>query len=403
MADSGLLALRFSPRCSHSPAILVGVTTQETCRAWGPRLRTLREAGFRVTLACSPGGLADRAAALAGAERVVLSMRRSIAPFADFVALLRLGWLMGRQRPDVVEFSTPKAGLLGMLAARLRAVPRRVYLLRGLKLECSSGFKRRILLAAERMACACATSVLCNSDSLRAEALALRIAPARKLCVLGQGSSIGVDVDHFSPGPSDVRERFRIPKDAPLIGFVGRLTRDKGLPELIEAFERILVAQPAARLLLVGWFDAAEDSVDWDLRARIVNNRRIHSTGFVSDTAPYYRAMDVMVLPTWREGFPNAVLEASATGIPVVTSECTGARDSVVAEVTGLLVPPGYPEAIREAVAKLLRDPERRLRMGLTARAWVVEHYSESRVLALTANYYLSLLEAEPTTEFQHA
>ncbi len=134
------------------------------------------------------------------------------------------------------------------------------------------------------------------------------------------------------------------------MGFVGRLTRDKGLPELVQAFDLILRAEPSARLLLVGWFDAAEDALDKELRARILNHPRMDCTGFVSDTAPYYRAMDVLVLPTWREGFPNVVLEAAATGIPVVTTECTGARDSVVPEVTGLLIPPGYPDAICEAV-----------------------------------------------------
>jgi glycosyltransferase involved in cell wall biosynthesis len=187
------------------------------------------------------------------------------------------------------------------------------------------------------------------------------------------------------------------------VGFVGRLTRDKGLPELIEAFDRILVAMPAAHLLLVGWFDAAEDALDAESRTRILNHPHIHCTGFVSDAAPYYRAMDVMVLPTWREGFPNAVLEASATGIPVVTTESTGARDAVIPEVTGLLIPPGYPEAIYESVMKLLRDPERRFHMGRVGRAWVVEHYSEEQVLTLTANYYLSLMEAEPIARLQSA
>jgi glycosyltransferase involved in cell wall biosynthesis len=116
-------------------------------------------------------------------------------------------------------------------------------------------------------------------------------------------------------------------------------------------------------------------------------------TGFVADTSPYYRVMDVMVLPTWREGFPNVVLEAAATGIPVVTTLCTGSRDAVVPEVTGLLIPPGYPVAIREAVLQLLRNPVRRCRMGKAARAWVLQNYVNSRVLGLIVRYYLSLFE----------
>lgn len=185
------------------------------------------------------------------------------------------------------------------------------------------------------------------------------------------------------------------------MGFVGRLTRDKGIPELVEAFDRILLADPSAHLLLVGWFDAADDALDAGLRSRIVTHPRIHCTGFVNDSAPYYRAMDVMVLPTWREGFPNVVLEAAATGIPVVTTESTGARDAVLPEVTGLLIPPGYPEAIYESVIKLLRDPERRLQMGRAARAWAIEHYSEDRVLGLTADYYRSLLKTDSATQVQ--
>ena len=330
-------------------------------------------------------------------------MRRSIAPLADLVALVRLWCILGNYKPDLVEFSTPKAGFLGILAATLRGLPRRIYMLRGLKLERSRGLKRWILLTAERVACSCAHKVLCNSKSLRAEALALGLASAAKLLVLGEGSSNGVDIVRFSPGPTSVREQFSITRDTPVVGFVGRLTRDKGLPELVEAFDRILLAEPATHLLLVGWFDHAEDALDPELRRRILNHPRIHCTGFVADTAPYYRAMDVMVLPTWREGFPNAVLEAAATGIPVVTTESTGARDAVVAEVTGLLIPPGYPEAICESVVKLLRNPARRLQMGRAARAWVTEHYSEERVLGLTAEYYRSLLDAEPVAQFQSA
>jgi glycosyltransferase involved in cell wall biosynthesis len=171
------------------------------------------------------------------------------------------------------------------------------------------------------------------------------------------------------------------------------LTRDKGLPELIEAFDTILKAEQEAHLLLVGWFDASEDALSASLRTRIESHPHIHCTGFVADTAPYYRAMDVMVLPSWREGFPNVVLEAAATGIPVVTTISTGSRDSVVPEVTGLLIPPGYPEAISEAVLKLLRNPERRRRMGQAARAWVLENFANECVLGLITALYKSMLE----------
>jgi len=129
------------------------------------------------------------------------------------------------------------------------------------------------------------------------------------------------------------------------------------------------------------------------MRGYIESHPRIHATGYVTDTVPYYRAMDLMVLPTRREGFPNAVLEAAAAGVPVIATLSTGARDAVVPEVTGLLIPPGYPEAISEAVLKLLRDPDRRRRMGRAARAWVLEHFVNRRVLGMTVAYYKSLLK----------
>jgi glycosyltransferase involved in cell wall biosynthesis len=375
------------------PSIVVGITNHESCLALRGRLRALREAGFRVTVVSNPGVLLNRTCATEGVEFCAVPMRRPIALFSDVVSLLRLWLLLRRLRPDLVEFGTPKAGLLGTLAARFCGVPLRVYMLRGLKLETTTGFKRRLLLASERLAANSAHVVLCNSESLRTRALALGVAPTEKLRLLGDGSSNGVDTDRYSPGQSDVRARYGLSADAPVVGFVGRLTRDKGLPELVEAFDTILQAEPETHLLLVGWFDAAEDSLDTDLRARIERHPRIHLTGYVEATVAFYRAMDVMVLPTWREGFPNSVLEAASTGIPVVTTFSTGSRDSVVPEVTGLLIPPGYPEAISEAVVKLLRDPERRLRMGRAARTWVLEHYINEHVLGLTTAFYKSLLE----------
>lgn len=379
----------------RQPHIVVGITHSQTCLVLNGRLRTLREAGFQVTLVSSPGKLLDRTAASEGVESIAIPMQRSITPIADIVSLVRLWRLLRRLKPDLTEFSTPKAGLLGNVAALFAGVPRRVYLLRGLRLDTCTGLKRRILLAAEQLASACAHDVLCNSGSLLAEARALGVAPAGKLHLLGEGSSNGVDVDRFSPGPSYVRDRLGLSREVPVVGFVGRLTRDKGVPELVEAFDAILRAVPDAHLLLVGWFDASEDALGDDLRSCIENNPRIHCTGFVEHTAPYFRVLDLLVLPTWREGFPNVVLEAAATGIPVITTSCTGASDSVVPEVTGLLIPPGNPEAICDAVLTLLRNPKRRRKMGRAARAWVTKYFTNERVLGLTARYYTSLLKAE--------
>jgi glycosyltransferase involved in cell wall biosynthesis len=379
--------------------IVIGITHPQTCLTLTGRLRALREAGFRVTLISSPGDLLDRTAAREGVDALPLPMRREISPFSDVISLIRLWWALLRLRPDVAEFSTPKAGLLGGLASRLAGVPARVYMLRGLKLETSVGIKRILLLAAERISASCAQVVLCNSLSMQLEALAMRVAPARKLRILGTGSSNGVDVDRFSPGASDIRSILSIPEDEPVVGFVGRLTRDKGIPELVDAFEIILRSQPKAHLLLVGWFDLAEDALSSEVRARIESHSRIHCTGFVPDTAPYYRAMEVMVLATWREGFPNVVLEAAATGIPVITTACTGSRDSVLPEVTGLLIPPGSPHAISEAVLSLLADPARRQHMGAAARRWICENYASDHVLELAVSFYKSLLKLVSESE----
>ena len=237
---------------SMPPSVVVGVTSPQTCVVLPGRLRALRRAGLRVLVVSGPGHLLEQTAQSVGVEAIAIPLKRGIAPFSDILSLIRLWWLLNRMKPDLVEFSTPKAGFLGNLAAKLCRVPARVYLLRGLKLETSSAFKRRILLAAERMAAGCAHVVLCNSQSLRAEALALGIAADEKLVMLGDGSSNGVDVERFSPGASDVRGQFGIPRDAPVLGFVGRLTCDKGLPELIEAFAMVLKAEPSVYLLLVG-------------------------------------------------------------------------------------------------------------------------------------------------------
>jgi glycosyltransferase involved in cell wall biosynthesis len=380
------------PAAPGEPSLIIGVTSDQTCLVLRGRLRALRMAGFHVILISAPGESLTRIAAEEGVTALPVAMRRGIAPLADLVSFISLCGILWRIRPSITDFSTPKAGLLGNLAAWMFGVPHRVYTLRGLKLEGAHGAKRGLLLAAERVAAWCAHTVLCNSTSLRAVARGLRIAPEPKLRLLGDGSSNGVDVERFSPGSSRVRSDLGFSPEDFVIGFVGRLTRDKGIPELIEAFDSVARSETRSRLLLVGWFDEAEDALDARLRKRIANHPRIRCTGFVIDTVPYYRAMDLFVLPTHREGFPNVALEASACGLAVITTESTGARDAVVPEVTGLLIPPGNPQAIRDAVLKLQRNAEKRRQFGSAGRAWILERYTRERVLGLAAQFYRDLL-----------
>jgi glycosyltransferase involved in cell wall biosynthesis len=377
------------------PRIVIGVTSDQTCLVLRGRLSALRQAGFAVTLVSAPGESLDWIAGEEGVAACPLAMRRGIAPLSDFVAFVAVCRVLWRLQPAITDFSTPKAGLLGNIAAWILQIPHRVYTLRGLKLEGTTGGKRAMLLLAERIASWCAHSVLCNSTSLRSVARMLRIAPDDKLHLLGDGSSNGVDVDRFSPGASRIRAELGIPAGDPVIGFVGRLTRDKGIPELLEAFEAILCKHPNCWLLLVGWFDKADDRLSGRWQRYVREHPRIHHTGFVVDTVPYYRAMNLFILPTHREGFPNAVLEASACGLPVISTESTGARDAVIPEVTGLQIPPGIPEAIAQAALRLLGNQAMSRRMGEAGRIWVRECYSRDRVLELAVQFYLELLKSE--------
>lgn len=378
---------------SAKPMIVVGITHPQTALVLRGRLRLLREAGFRVLVASSPGEPLDSIAATEGVETHRIRIQRGIAPLSDLLALISLSRMLLRFRPDVVEFGTPKAGLLGSIAALVCRVPRRIYLIRGLRLETTRGLKRLLLTTTERIAAAACHAVLCNSPSIRTQVEHLRLAQRSKLYLLGSGSSCGVDTVRFKPGPTSVRVVLGIPAEALVIGFVGRLTRDKGIPELVEAFRAFLTQQPGARLLLVGWYDDSDDALSKGVREQINRHPAIVQTGYVVEPAPYYRAMDILVLPTLREGFPNVVLEAAASGVPVITTSATGAQDSVVPDETGLLVPAGNGEALYSAMLELAQDPSRRRRFGIAAREWAVSRFEQKEVHARNIKFYRALLE----------
>jgi glycosyltransferase involved in cell wall biosynthesis len=365
------------------------------------QLRRLSEEGFRVSLVTSPGPDLDGIAEREGVEVETVPLSREIRPLQDLLSWLRLVRLFRRLRPDVVNAGTPKAGLLGMLAARAVGVPVRIYTLRGLRLETASGVKRRLLFWSERWACACAHRVLCVSESLRRRAVELGLVAEAKAAVPGAGSSNGVDVERFEAAAADRAQaralagELGLPEGAPVIGFVGRFTRDKGIGELVEAFDRISAELPGTRLLLLGDFESG-DPVPPQLARRLREDSRMVLPGFVPDTAPYYPLMDVLALPSYREGFPNAPLEAAAAGVPTVGYRATGVVDAVVDGRTGTLLPVGDVEALARGLLDYLRDPELRRSHGEAARERVRREFRREKVWEAWEDEIRALFRSRP-------
>jgi glycosyltransferase involved in cell wall biosynthesis len=347
------------------------------------QLAFLREAGFDVTVIASPGEALERVGKREGVRTVGVEMARDPAPRKDAASLVALIGALREIGPDVVIASTPKAGLLGMMAARVLAVPVRVYLLRGLRLETETGPRRTILGMAERLASACAHDVVCVSESLRRAYVEAGYAPRGKTRALGAGSSNGVDIQRFD-APARRGEAAALRESLALhgrtvIGFIGRIAGDKGIADLLSALEELRRERPDIVLLIVG-VDFAGD-VDAGISARLRDaGDAVRCVAHVADTAPYYPLMTVLGFPSRREGFPNVPLEAAASCVPTVGYRVTGVTDAVVDGSTGTLVERGDVAGLTRALLGYLTDPALAARHGRAARERVVEHFQRERV-----------------------
>ncbi|MEK7993893.1 MAG: glycosyltransferase family 4 protein [Planctomycetota bacterium] len=360
----------------------------------------MKRMGFHVCGVCSSGlEVADLEAEYQVTVHPV-EMQRAVTPIKDVVALVTLVRLFRNLRPAIVHCHTPKAGFLGSIAALLAGVPVRLYTIRGLRFVTASGFKRRVLKVAEKLACACAQRVPCNSRSLMDLALDEKVAPAHKTTVFGSGSGNGVDSERFQRTAAnlaagrEVRRRLDIPSDGLVVGYVGRLVRDKGIVEMAAAWRGVREEFDHAHLLLVGPIEG-QDPIPQEVLRELRSDARIHAPGWQRDTVPYYGAMDVVILPTHREGFPNALLEAAAMEIPVVATTVEGCVDAVLDNITGFLVPPRDPAALSRAISRLLRDAPLRRQMGQTARERVVREFRPEMIWTQLYREYAKLLTAK--------
>ena len=356
--------------------------------------------GFDVSVLCPERRQGEWEVAKPKGVRILeVPMKREIAPLKDLATLWRLWRVMGSLRPAVTNVGTPKAGLLGGLAAWLNRVPCRFYTLHGLRLETTIGLKRRLLIHMERLACRFAHRVICVSRSVRERAIAFGLTKPEKAIVLGSGSCNGIDISRFAPNPrliqraTALRRQLGIPEKATVILFLGRLTRDKGIPELVDAFARLDEQIPNVRLMLAGCFEE-EDPLPPETRRRLEKHSHIVFVGAFQDTPTVYAAADIVVLPSHREGLPTVVLEAQAAGKPVVGASATGIVDVITDGETGLLFPVGDAAALVKALRRLITDNALARKIEIAAQERVNREFQQGQVWDALYRAYLEVLQA---------
>jgi len=379
------------------PIMVFGMNTMFAVRQFLPQtIQTMQNRGFHVVVVAPPGEADPK---IEGVEYRFVAVDREIAPYRDFRALIQIWRILRKLRPSICNMSTPKMALLGGLAGWLAGVPHRIYTLRGLRYETTRGRMRSLLMASEKLACGCAHQVICISRSVREAVIRDGLAPPAKTTVLGDRVSEGLSLEPESvPAATVTRKDCGIPETSSVMGFVGRLTKDKGIRELVDAFCLLRAQGKDVRLLLLGDFESG-DPVDHATEQRIRSDPGIRWLGYVPDPLPYYSLMDVFVFPTYREGLGRVLLEAAAAGKPVVSTHTTGVVDVVFDGVTGLLVPTQDAAAVARAVGTILRDRQLARAMGERARELVRQEFDNSVYLGRLAGMIEALVQPDPTKE----
>ena len=288
----------------------------------------------------------------------VINMEREISLKNDLKSLINMIKLFKKEKPYIVNSGTPKAGLIGTLAAFITRRPVRIYTVRGLRLETVSGPKYKILYAMEKLAMYCSTDIIAVSESLKSKIVELNLANKSKIKVLGYGSSNGVNLEKFDKKfnaiPNELQEQL---SGYFVIGFVGRIVKDKGIKEVVEMFKMLQAKNLKVKLLLLG-NPEKDDSISASDYQYLVDNNDVILAGHVSQPVNYFNHMDVLVSPTYREGFANVSLEAQAVEVPVITTRATGAIDTIEDNETGFLVDVGESKGLAEKVEYLINHPD---------------------------------------------
>ncbi|MCC2235157.1 glycosyltransferase family 4 protein [Bacteroides hominis] len=324
-----------------------------------------------------------------GIRTIDVPMCRQISLMSDFQSLIVIVFLFLKEKPYIVHANTPKASLLSMIAAWITRVPHRVYTVTGLRFETATGNLRRLLVIMEKITCWCATKVIPEGEGVKRTLIREKITN-KPLKVILHGNISGIDVQHFNRTQhvellaSEIREKGKF-----TFCFVGRIVKDKGINELVLAFVRLTKVYPEVRLLLVGSFEADLDPVSSEIEHTILNHSSISFLGFQQDIRPYLAASDALAFPSYREGFPNVVLQAGALGLPSIVTDINGCNEIIEDGVNGVIIPPQDEEALYGAMKFFVEHRDTDVRaMAKKARPIIVDRFEQHKVWeALLAEY----------------
>lgn len=358
-------------------------------------LRELQEKdGYEVVAVSSPGTSLDEIAEREGVRTYAIPMERHISPLKDLKSLWGLIKVFHKEKPTMVHSMTPKAGLLSMLAAWITQVPVRLHTFTGLVFPTATGLKQKILILTDRLTCACATHIVPEGEGVKNDLINYHITK-KPLKVLGHGNVRGIDLEHYNPSLPEVQaEAATIRKDGTFTFiFIGRLVRDKGINELINAFSRLNSQYPHTRLLLVGAYEENLDPLDPETLAEIKRNPAIEAVGRQDDVRPWLVASDAFVFPSYREGFPNVVIEAGAMGLPSIVTDINGSREIIINGKNGVIIPSHSIDELQQAMEHFILDKHLVKNISSEARALVASRYEQGYVRQCLKDFYKEILQ----------
>ena len=367
------------------------------------QLRFMASNGFDVKGVSSEGEELREVHENEGIAVEAITMSRKITPFQDLKSLWEMWNFLRKEKPQIVHTHTPKAGIIGMLAARLAGVPHRLHTVAGLPLMEATGTKRKILNIVEKLTYSSATRVYPNSKGLYDFILQNNFTQSNKLKIIANGSSNGIDTTFFSPDQVTelervtLREKLNIQPDNFVFVFVGRIVSDKGINELIKAFSQLQAVEnkpTGIKLLLVGGLENDLDPLNPETLAEINQNKDIISVGFQQDVRSFFAIADALIFPSYREGFPNVVMQAGAMGLPSIVSDINGCNEIIVEGENGLIIPPKNVEKLKEKMLTLARDKNLYTKLKENSRRMIESRYEQSVVWNALLEEYEGLLQS---------